>query len=430
MKDFELNDEQAAAVTAMQLFLQEPALKDSFFLLAGAAGTGKTSCIRKLALAIKGRLIFTAPTNKATKVIMQSFSGGGLGEDFEPECRTIYSLLGLRLEANGAVKELTHPEDPVSLSRYLAVIVDEASMINSNLWKYIRKVATTQKTKFIFLGDAMQLPPVGEARSPVWDEVTNCAELFRIMRHDNQILALATHIREKVTHPAPKLLLDDNHAEQEGVWKVKMPVFLSIITGCAEAGEFQQPNCAKAVAWRNVTVDRLNRLIRQTLFQNWQEDFLPSDRIIILEPVKGFEDGNIKATTDSEGTIQRQTVAPHPLHPEFDCYQIVVQMDDGGSLTLWGLHPKAVNLYTKRLAELSAMAKANPRNWKDFWAFREAFHQFRYGYAITVHRAQGSTYTKVFVDVGDILLNRNGQESLQCLYVACTRPKKQLILTV
>jgi ATP-dependent exoDNAse (exonuclease V) alpha subunit len=66
--------------------------------------------------------------------------------------------------------------------------------------------------------------------------------------------------------------------------------------------------------------------------------------------------------------------------------------------------------------------------WKKFWAFKESFHSARHAYAITAHRAQGSTYQIAFVDYRDILLNRNRQEAARCLYVATSRPKKELYL--
>ena len=114
-----LNPEQAQAVSAMEAFLRSD---DSFFVLKGTAGTGKTFCIKELIPRIRGRLVFTAPTNKATKVLRDSIAS----EDYKPDCRTIYSLLGLRLEANGEVKELTSPEDPFDLTKFLAVVLDEA----------------------------------------------------------------------------------------------------------------------------------------------------------------------------------------------------------------------------------------------------------------------------------------------------------------
>lgn len=426
MKHPTITEEQSAAVERLIAFLQTP---EMFALLIGPAGTGKTFCIKHFAKKVRGKLIFTAPTNKAVKVLWDSLSASDLGETYEPECRTIYSLLGLRMEANGEIKELAHPEDPVDIGKYAAVIVDEASMINQQLWYIIADTAKRQSIRFIFLGDPAQLPPVNELRSPVWG-IGYQAILSTNMRNDNQILELATRIREKVDHPAPSIKLSSNNDGEEGVWALSMPQFEESLLSAVDRGLFQKPNGAKAVAWRNATVDRLNKLIRQKLFDTSEgvEFFVPGDRVIITEPAKNLDSDAILAATDEEGTVQRVEIAPHPEFGEFNCHRLVIQMDAGKTITLWALHAGSQAAFQKHLAILASAARASRRLWKDYWHFRESFHQVRHGYAITAHRAQGSTYDITFVDTRDILCNRNRQEAFRCLYVACTRPRKQLIL--
>jgi exodeoxyribonuclease-5 len=51
-----------------------------------------------------------------------------------------------------------------------------------------------------------------------------------------------------------------------------------------------------------------------------------------------------------------------------------------------------------------------------------------YGYAVTCHKVQGSTYDHVFILAKDIMLNRNHKERNQMLYVALTRPKYSAIV--
>ena len=425
MVEAQLNSEQAAAVKAMTDFLSSA---EPFFVLSGAAGTGKTFTIKELVKQVKGRLIFTAPTNKATKVLAETFSSEDLSGGYKPECRTIFSLLALRLEANGAVKELTHPEDPVDLTKYVAVIVDEASMINSNLWEYIKVTAKEQKVKFILMGDAAQLPPVGELNSPVW-AVEKVVGLTKVMRHDNQILTLATRIRGLVNHPAPSIKIERDWLGVEGVDRVSERVFRDLIMVKASIGEFSQKTTCKAIAWRNVTVDSLNSLIRKAIFPDAVGEFFPEDRIIMTEPAFDLDDNRITlATTDMEGSVERATIEYHPKHGEMKCWRIVVVMDSGHPVVLWKLHPESQATYNRKLSDLASQAKAAPRMWKKYWDFKESFHQLRYAYALTAHRAQGSTYDKVFVDMGDILINRNRQEAFRCLYVAVTRPRKQLII--
>ena len=184
-----LNQEQSSALAAITDWLKSNSSR--FFVLQGGAGCGKTYLVRELVNSTRGRFVYTAPTNKATKVLRKSVTT----KDYTPECRTIYSLLGLRLEASGEIKELREPEDPIDLSKYTAVVVDEGSMVNASLMKFIEMTAELYAVKFLFLGDPAQLPPVKELRSPIW-AIPDFAELQTVMRHDNQILTLATKIRK------------------------------------------------------------------------------------------------------------------------------------------------------------------------------------------------------------------------------------------
>ena len=419
-----LNPEQSAAIIAIQAFLSPEASDQRFFLLSGFAGTGKTYCIRHLIDKIKGRLIFTAPTNKATKVPRDTLTTA----EYKPETRTIYSLLGLRLEANGEVKELTIPEDPLDLSEYRAVVVDEASMVNAKLFSFIARTAKEQKVKFIFMGDSAQLPPVGETRSPVWDRHDAAATLTKVMRYDNQILALATAIRGQVDHPAPQFRRVSDNANGEGVWNCQEGDFERRLLDAAGQGRFSKPNCAKAIAWRNVTVDNLNRRIRQRIFDNAASSpWLPDDRIILLEPAKDPQ-GEPIGSTDDEGTVTRVESEWHPVWGEFKVWRLSVTTDDNRVIVLRTLDEEFRRAFDTRVEELAQAARSDRRRWGAFWKFKEDFHKVRHSYAITAHRAQGSTYEAAFVDWRDILSNRNRAEAFRCLYVACTRPKFELYL--
>jgi exodeoxyribonuclease-5 len=426
----QLNNEQQAALASINSWLDTSS--EPFFILSGSAGTGKTFCIRELVEVTRGRFIFTAPTNKATKVLRESVTR----EDYKPECRTIFSLLGLRLEANDKVKELKAPEDPIDLSQYKAVIVDEGSMVSKVLFEHIKQTAEQFRIKFLFLGDPAQLPPVGELRSPIWD-ITLGSKLLTVMRHDNQILELATRLRAQVDRFAPTIKLEAANAEGEGIWKLAPAAFTGKIVDFAKNGNFSKPAVAKVIAWRNVEVDRFNKLIRDTIFPNPQQPWLVGDRVLFTSPARDLDDEPV-ASTDDEGEVTRVDEEYHGVHGEFKIYRIAITLDDNRPVIARVLHPDSLRDYTARVEQLSEYARveqlseyarANSRKWKDFWEFKDSFHQLRHAYAITAHRAQGSTYKTAFVYWQDILLNRNRQEAYRCLYVACTRPSKQLILS-
>ena len=68
------------------------------------------------------------------------------------------------------------------------------------------------------------------------------------------------------------------------------------------------------------------------------------------------------------------------------------------------------------------------KNWQTNVIDR--FAQLNYGYAITVHKSQGSTFKNVFIDISDILDNNNTDEVSKCLYTAITRSSNTLELLV
>jgi exodeoxyribonuclease-5 len=195
---FKPTEDQANSIASMKSwFLSGESL---FYTQKGYAGTGKTFSISEFIrmLVDEGKLkydqvVFTAPTNKAVKVLRGYLDNAGLAGC---STRTIYSLLGLSMQPNGEVKELFAREDEVDLSQLRLVIVDEGSMVNRHLMKEITKAAEGQDLPFLFMGDPAQLPPVGEITSPIWS-IPDQSLLTKVMRYDNAILDLATGLRRE-----------------------------------------------------------------------------------------------------------------------------------------------------------------------------------------------------------------------------------------
>lgn len=69
--------------------------------------------------------------------------------------------------------------------------------------------------------------------------------------------------------------------------------------------------------------------------------------------------------------------------------------------------------------------------WKQ-WnkVFVEPFANVNYGYSITGHKGQGSSYLNVFIDLDDILLNRRAVEAKKCAYTSATRTVNELNLLI
>ena len=98
----------------------------------------------------------------------------------------------------------------------------------------------------------------------------------------------------------------------------------------------------------------------------------------------------------------------------------------------------------------SASIGTRSNKWKKYFDFKRKYlllsdikdvfgkvlyqRDLDYGFAITSHKAQGSTYNCVFVDCMDMIYSKTGvpysdrAEMLRRLYVACSRARTELIL--
>lgn len=406
--DIHLTNSQTECIDRMFNFIKDE--NNKFFLLSGQAGVGKTTCvkylIKRLASEIPNvNICLSAPTNHAVAVLAESVA------DSDLSYKTIYSLLGLRMMANGEVKELSDSGTD-SIGAYSIVICDEASMISSVLIDYIRKKIALADTKVIFIGDKQQLPPVGEPVSPIWKEFKTDYELTEVMRHQNAILDFVQSIRGNdkpvFKSPGKQVFIDSEES------------FTDKIALLAQKGEFHTGN-AKAVAWRNITVDFLNKFIRNNNHITASDDkFVIGDRVIVREPIIVGE--ATIASTDEEGSVIAVEIVYHNRYPTLKAWKVSIKMDYSSSkVTAYVIHESSA----AALEEMLASFKESKR-WDLFWKLKEAFHNIAYGYALTAHRSQGSTFQHVFIDAGDILLNKNIQERTKCLYVACSRASKTL----
>lgn len=395
-----------------------------FFLLKGYAGTGKTFCIQELVNAgtfKPSEICFTAPTNKAVKVLRNYLDEASL---HSCTTKTIYSLLGLSLQANGEVKELQKPEEPVDLSSYKVIVVDEGSMVNRFLMDAIRDAFDVWKVPFIFMGDPAQLPPVGEITSPVW-KIENSYTLTKVLRYGNSMLDLATAIRNVVDNPFPSIKIETNPP----VHRVGKADWFNEIESNIELFKSDQ---AKIISWRNVKVDEYNNYVRGLIFGRAEAKatfWLPTDKIVATSRCSDL-DNNVILQTDETAEILEVAEGNHPMHREFEIFNVLALDERGKKITLRVLTPSGAFRLSNRLNELSMEAKGGKRyKWREFWELKEAFHEIRHSYAITSHRSQGSSYRKVFVDLEDLMLNRNKAEAFRSLYVSCTRQREELWIT-
>jgi hypothetical protein len=121
-------------------------IKKKSFMLQGVAGTGKTFILKKIKKLFGNKCICTAFTNKAKN----NFKGG----------ITINKLFGM--DKKGVI-------DPLILHNRLkgvtVIIIDEISMITTEIWKVFEMIKQTKNIRFVLAGDYHQLPPIEDGTS-------------------------------------------------------------------------------------------------------------------------------------------------------------------------------------------------------------------------------------------------------------------------
>lgn len=419
--EIKMTEEQKIAVDSLMEFLSDPMPASNFFILSGFAGTGKTFCMREVVARSgnsKAKFAYTAPTNKAAKVLRQVTG----------QACTIFSLLGLRIDKSGELKTLVSGQGKTDISGLEAIFIDEASMVNQNLYTILQDQCDKYGVKVVFMGDPAQLPPVNEPGSMIWRDGLLGASLSKVMRHDNQILALVTDIRRNMESIAPSINIESDNVDDMGVWKLSKAAFKHSIYDAATLGGFSDGSKAKVIAWRNERVGEYNDLIRNAIFGANAEStpYFLGERIVAAAPCLRGEEALLN--TDDEALVESVQNCKHPFEPKYNAIELKCRTEENRIIRLIVLHPSSKLQFSNDSQSLAHDAKGNGKLWKKFWEHKELFHEIKYAYALTAHRSQGSTYENVWVDYQDILLNRNRKEAFQCLYVACSRPTTRLFL--
>ena len=200
--DFTFTKEQIKSVKKTLKFLRGKKLTYGFY---GYAGTGKTTTITKIVyFLVKNKLVkniaFTASTNKATNILKSKFISCVMKllniksseETFDNLLLELKKKLNINLvfitlhklfnyettyDINGQ-KQFIQKKN-YKVTDYDLVVVDECSMISLDLLTTIFENINKEiiKSKFIFVGDPAQLPPVNERVSAIFCDKIN-EELF------------------------------------------------------------------------------------------------------------------------------------------------------------------------------------------------------------------------------------------------------------
>lgn len=409
-----LTTEQTNAASEFTAFMLNP--DERHMIIGGWAGCGKSTLTKHLIkklydeekmyrLLVGGNdeleVIVTATTNKAARVI---------GDVTGQESKTIHSLLGLKVKKDfrtGKVNLLK--TNNYQIYSHIVLIVDEASFADQYLLDAI--IEASPNCKVLFIMDPYQLAPVNEKTPPVWDMPIRKAMLSDVVRQgvgngNNPIAQLSAGFREAVkTGVFPKIVPDGKY-----IHYVDGPTFQQMVD--AEFGKTTSDNDhAKILAWTNKRVQEYNQHVRS--LRGYPNHFTVGERVVANNPI--FMGSNIYKSTDT--IVEVTAVHGDSTVEGVDGSHITV---NNASFTWFSPHD-----YNDVKALYDRLAKK--KEWATLFSLQESWLDIRPIHACTCHKAQGSTYKKVFIDLNDIGRCTDSDEVARMLYVACSRASEEVI---
>lgn len=385
---FELSKDQEKASQILLDFCKTKNKKQNFITLGGYAGTGKTTLISELrkklnTLDPKLKIGFCAFTGKAVQVMKNKLiqNGAIFKKD---DIGTIHSLIYRTIEdERGAVlgfikKELDEIE-------YDLIIVDEASMVDEKIWNDLMYY----QIPIIAIGDHGQLPPISGNFNLMSSPELKLENIHR-QAEGNPIIQVSIMARENGKIPHQKW--------NKNIFKVSM----------AEAYEYYEDLFSSydsdtlILCNFNNTRLRLNQAVRKYL---GFEEKTPqkNDRVICLR-----NNHEKQIFNGMQGYI-KYIKSKNELS-----YDVEIDMDS--SLKYYS------GLISKDQFNSETTLNNINRSYKT-----QGLDLFDFGYALTVHKSQGSQAKRVI-----LFEERNKHQSdddfKRWLYTAVTRAEEKLII--
>lgn len=376
-----LTDEQNAALKqAVAWYKDKNAPKE--FYLAGYAGTGKSTLANVLIDELR-------ESHKVKKVRTAAYTGKAalvLQKKGVPEAQTIHSLIythKMDKKTGEVTFTLSQESDAADAD---IIVLDECSMVDETLANDLRSFGK----KILIMGDPGQLPPVKGAGA--FTSRTPDVFLHEIHRQaqDSPIIELATMARKGEPLPLGY--------SKNGVRVLK----LDKDTQNAIYSKETQPICGlNRVRWV------YNQRIRKQLGFEGEMPVL-GERVICCKNNRqqGFYNGSL-------GTLDKFKKLPAD-NSNCTPYRMDIDFDD-----LQGV--------TKKLVVDPFLFQQNFDNGRAqraaWYKGRQRYEEFDFGYVLTCHKAQGSSWADVTVINDAHAFTGNANE---WLYTAITRSEEKL----
>lgn len=461
---FPLNKSQKIVFNSLREFTNQPNKK--VFILKGYAGTGKTTIIAGLIKWLKSEKInfsLLASTGRAAKI---------LSDKSNVNASTVHRRIYVFNDLEDDIEEIEKTQNSISvddkgqlslLFELVKVnndfekvyIIDESSMISDNdnqnssfakfgsgkllsdLFEY------DKKGKFIFVGDPLQLPPIGQKISPALSKLyletefsfnVDEFELKEIMRQDSNsgIIKASMNLRK---------LYSSKHFSKWSYFPIKGTNEIKLHNSHADLINHYLQLLTKygvenssILCTSNKQCADLNKIVR--LYLNRNENILNQNDLLMVTQnnyLTGLVNGDLVRVLDIGSSEKRCGLTFRKVEVE----ELVSKSKYNVNIIEDILTSNRTNLDNKEHKELFIdffnRMKGNGIKQKDEKFKSEMLTdpylnalKSVYGYALTCHKSQGGEWDNIYLYLDNKIQGKPKPEVYQWMYTAVTRAKKKL----
>lgn len=469
---FSLNDQQKSALYELEKFIEDYGTE---ITLSGYAGTGKSTIIGIFSKWLdhrigRGNIVYTAPTHRANVITKQNNPNANV--------YTLSALFGFTPDTDIAMEQGSldlrelefRSKNQVKYEPGQLIIIDEASMVQDGLYEYIQKIVAKDGVSVIYVGDSAQLRPVkSDHISKVFtsDGVPQIT-LTKVERTgDNPILKEATRLRrgEGLSYQT-----DINDKGQGVLYTSNDTVINENLKQIISSEEFNaDPLHFRVITATNAAAATYNSKIRSLRYGKFAKPFVKGDILMGYSNKLRKPDGSYRLINSMDYIVQnvRDTTVKFKTDKgdiEFKAFKLSIRptgstiMDDFQITVIDKNEPDSklfeIVEYKDRLWRMAKEAKQDKqiskyrdlvqmafnidnelnitKNLEDNQGRLKIRKAIDYGYAQTVWKSQGSTYSKVLILSNEIDTFGYGKDVMQLRnelrYVAVSRAKNFVII--